>query len=122
MDGEDLLNLAVKVAKQFDQEAILYGDERGTYALDVASGESFHIGNTISQNDLGDYYSQVKKRYWKFAFRESEEYAPFIIDGEILPRNHAEGQVMENLGLYVGCFSLDGRAISSNDRGNLPFR
>lgn len=103
MEAADLLDLAVEIGRKYDQEAILYGDERGIYAYDCKTKEAFHIGDTktLDQSNLGDYYSQVKKRLFKFGFKEDASFVPFVLEGEVFPRNHAEGMAMENLGLYV---------------------
>jgi hypothetical protein len=103
----EFLDFAIKLAKEFNQEALLFGDKKFVNAIETATPYVFvKIGNTnqLTQKDLGYIYSGLKKRRFTFQRGKDEKDAiseNYYLQGIGVPTSQIESLKLEYLGTWV---------------------
>jgi hypothetical protein len=102
-NGDELLAFGRELGTQFQQEAILYGDVKWVYQVDCASGEFTVEAETsqITQQRLGDIYSRLRNR--RFKFQPPDEKTPipeYHMIGYRVPTGYISAIGMASIGLW----------------------
>lgn len=99
MDGDTMLAFACELGKQFQQEALLYGDGTWVYEVDCQTG-NFEVRSStagITQQELGAQYSRIQNRNFKFAEKPLSEYRML---GYRVPNTYLGAEAMASMGLW----------------------
>lgn len=107
LPSNEFLDYAISLGKKYNQEAILFGDTEYVNAIEMSSTYAFvKVGKTknLTQNDLGDLYSSLKKRNFKFGGKINEsEYdnKEYSLKGLLAPIGTFQSLEWEYLGKWL---------------------